>query len=543
MGSSSTSERTCGAFGCCLYEALVGRKVFEEDTVTDTLAAIVKNEPDWTRLPSEIPFRVREVLELCLEKNARKRLRDVGDARIQFERADLDPGFSVKADSKFGRPLKSIAIAVLAALVGGFLVWSLTRPAPPPVTRFTIPIPPFRDLRLVGGRAALSPDGRTLVYVGDLEGRAHLFVRPMEEAEPEPIDGTESASQPFFSPDGQWVAFFARGELKKVRLPGGPPASVAGGVGGSSVGRAFQGGGSWASDGHIFFSEGPLSAGLLRVEASGGVPEQATSADVDAGESHLWPETLLGGKAVLYTASLDAIRRNNIVVHSFETGEKRVLIEDGIAARYIDTGHILFARDGALLAIPFDVDRLEVTGEPFPVVDNLTIDVYGPISRPQFVVSENCTLAYLSDSPGVHRGTLMWVDRQGEATPITDIEQPYLVPRLSPDGRRLALTIVDEETGRRDIWILELARRTLTRFTFGPGDSTDPVWAPDGSSIAFSSRSTGAFALFVKPATGTGDRVALAADERAFLFPRSFSPDGNRLLFDHLGVLAHVYPL
>ena len=526
------------AFGCCLYEALVGRKVFEEDTVTDTLAAIIKNEPDWTRLPSEVPFRVREVLELCLEKNARKRLRDVGDARIQFDRTDPDPGVSVEADSTSGRPLKSIAIAALAALVGGFLVFGLTQPAPPAVTRFTVPIPPLRDLRLVGGRAVLSPDGRTLVYVGEREGgRAHLFARPMQEFEPKPIDGTEGASQPFFSPDGQWVAFFARGELKKVRLSGGPPTSIAAGALGSSAqARVFQGGGSWASDGHIFYSEGLLSVGLLRVEASGGIPEQLTSVDGDAGElAHLWPETLLDGRAVLYTASVDA-SRNNIGVHSLETGERWVLIEDAVAARYIDTGHILFARGGVLLAIPFDVDRLEVTGEAFPVVDNLATDVYGPLSKPQFAVAENGTLAYVSDSPGVRRSTLMWVDRQGEATPITDVEQDYLVPRLSPDGRRLALTLVGEETGRRDIWILELSRQTLTRFTFGPGDSTDPVWAPDGSSIAFSSGSKGAFALLMKPATGTGDPVVLAARERAFLFPRSFSPDGRRLLFDYLGV-------
>jgi serine/threonine protein kinase len=514
------------AFGCCLFESLTGKSPFLGETVTDTIARIVEREPDWKALPQDTPASALRLLRQCLQKNPGRRLRDIGDARLQIEDTAGEPETTTLAST---RPLSwkmTAAVAVLALLVGGFAVWSFTRPQLPPVTRFVIPIPPRNNLTEIGARAILSPGGRLLVYVGTHDGQEHLFLRPMDRLEATPIRGTEGARQPFFSPDGQWVAFYTSSELKKVRITGSPPSTVADGISG------FPGGGSWGADDHIIFSP-DTSAALFRVSAAGGIPEAITTLNADQGErAHRLPELLPGGKAILYTAFVESAHRTNIVVQSLESKEGRVLVEGGMGPRYLSSGHVLFLQEGTLVAVPFDLDRLQVTGMPFPLVENVAVHVYGDRARPQYTVSQDGTLAYLSEQPGFRQGTLMWVDRQGAATSVSDVKRRFLAPRLSPDGRRLAVTVLDGATGGRDIWILELSRGTLTRFTFGPYISTDPVWTPDGGSIAFASRPPGGvFNIFTKSAEATGEPVQLTSYEDARTFPRSWSPDGQKLVY------------
>ena len=284
------------------------------------------------------------------------------------------------------------------------------------------------------------------------------------------------------------------------------------------------------------------------MHASTGDVEEATTLDTERGEiAHYWPELLPGGKALLYTAVIMPSERRDIVGKFLDREESRLLIENGASPRYVRTGHIVFAREGALFAVGFDAERLELTAEPFPfpVIEDVEINAYDNFEAAQFDVSESGTLAYVIDSPDIRGSSLMWVDRQGITTLVTEELGAYMVPRISPDGRRVAFARLDHETGRRDIWVLDLERGSRTRLTLGKGLSTDPEWAPDGRSVAFASNRSGRdFNIFSKDADGTGEEVQLSDHEVGATFPRSYLPDGSGLLFQHennIGIL-HLEP-
>ena len=522
------------AYGCCLFEALTGTKPFAGDNVTDILAAVVRAEPDWSRLPSDTPLHVRNVLRRCLKKKSDERLRDAGDARLLL--CDEDGPVPV-GGARTSLPLpKVVAFTLVAALAGGLIAWNVRREVPDAVMKLATVLPAREDLGLPS-RIALSPDGSKLVY----EDRGGLYLRSLSHLEPRLIPDSASRSAVFFSPDGEWIAFFARTNLVKMRVDGDTPMSLAK----VSFGSRFLFTGTWGEDDSIVISEGYPSA-LLRVHASTGAVEEATTLDTGRGEvAHYWPELLPGGKAFLYTAVIMPSERRDIVGKFLDSEESRLLIENGASPQYVRTGHIVFAREGALFAVGFDAERLEVTAEPFPVIEDVEINVYGNFETAQFDVSESGTLAYVVDSPDIRGSSLVWVDRQGIATLVAEDLGTYMVPRISPDGQRAAFARLDHETGRRDIWVLDLERGSRTRLTLGEGLSTDPVWAPDGRSVAFASNRSGRdFNIFSKDADGTGEEVQLSDHQVGVTFPRSYLSDGSGLLFQHnnnIGIL-HLAP-
>ena len=380
-------------FGCCLYEALTGKSVFLRETVSDTIAAILEGEPDWNAVPESTPWRVRELLRRCLRKDANERLHDIADARIEINDALAEPARSapeaLPARSRAWMPVLVAAIAVVAA-------FSIFRgdPLPQPVKRFVVQLPPGESLADNQNLAnvAMSPDGSLLVYVGArTDGTTGLYSRAMGAFDPEPVPGS-----PFFSPDGEWLGFFADGELKKRRVSGGPVITLCD----APRGR----GASWGPDDTIVFT--PTQGGTLSmVSAAGGAPQVLTTKDVEKNERyHYWPEFLPGGKAVLFTVG--GARQRYVAVHSFETGERHVLLE-GDNGRYVRTGHLVYNVGGSLLVAPFDRSQLRLTGNPIPVLEGVRLQEF---FAAHFTVAGDGTLAYVpGEGVMVRDATLLWL--------------------------------------------------------------------------------------------------------------------------------------
>jgi serine/threonine-protein kinase len=532
------------AFGCVLYEALTGRQAFSGETVSDTIAAILGRDPDWQALPASTPAAIRRLLRRCLERDPKRRLQAVGEARIAIE--DTLSGTAEVGEVR-EPPLQNVSrramlwsLGGLAALSIGVALWTLLR-APSPATRqiarLVVNVPPGD--RLAPGplsHIALSPDGSRLVYVARGVGTNQLYVRPIDRFEAAPIPGTAGAGSPFFSPDGQSVGFFAEGKLKKVSLGGGATLTL--------CGAPNNRGGGWGPDDTIIFAPSIIT-GLFRVSAAGGTPAPLTTVDREKGEfGHRWPETLPGGKAVLFTiltgTSFDDAR---IGVLSLETGERRVLVQGGTYARYVPTGHVVYARAGGLLAVPFDLKRLEVTGPPVSILDGVSMNpTYGSA---EFSISAEGSLAYVPGGSSGGERMLLWVDRTGAAQPLPTPLRSYMSPRLSPDGTRLAVAITGANAG---VWVYDLGRGTLTRLIESPNFITWPIWTPDGKRITFQSAQSAPSSLlstFWMPADGSDAAEPLTTSEK-YRMPGSWSPDGRTLAFTetdpttgfHIGVLT-----
>ena len=382
------------------------------------------------------------------------------------------------------------------------------QPTPPP-NRFVIGLPPDDKINTNG--LALSPDGRTLVYIGNRSGVLQLFRRSMDQLEAVPIPGTEGAQVPFFSPDGQWVGFFTEDKLKKVALAGGPAVTL----------REISGGrwgASWGLDDTIAFSL--PGSGLLRVPAVGGAPQPLIKVEAGQGESHRWPDILPSGKAVLFTVFPGTLEEAHIAVADLETGQHAILLK-GTQPRYVRTGHIVFARPGSLWAIPFDADRLELTGAPAPLLEDIQVNGGGLAN---YATADDGSLGYLSGAPA-RQVTMVWVDRKGMAEPLEAPPRAYTQPEFSPDGRQLTVTIQREEGGKDHIWVYDLPRGALTRLTF-EGDNHASFWTPDGKRIAFRSTREGRSNLFWKPADGSAPEERLTTSEY-YQQGGSFSPDGK----------------
>jgi len=493
------------SFGCVFYEALTGRKAFSGETVSDILAAILEKEPDWTALPARTPVKIRDLLRRCLQKDPHRRQQHIGDARIEID----EP-----SESPVTVPRRGYVPWAMAALVSGIALWSLLRPVAEPkrsVSRLTVNLPPEQALTWANDPSvALSPDGRRLVFVGGSGSDRRLYVRPINQLEARPIPGTEGATTAFFPPDGDWLGFYTEGgKVKKVRLEGGVPITL--------CDAENPWGASWGPDDAILFAPDGGS-GLSRVSTSGGVASVMSTLDPSQDElSHRWPEILPDGKTVLFTI-LAARGVSRIGVLSLETRKHRVLLEGGSFARYIPTGHLAYVREGALWAAAFDLERLEVTGEPVPILEGVgTRPTFGTA---HFALSRDGTLAYV---PGVAaERTLVSVDRAGAASPITAEHRPYAQPALSPDGEKLAL-VVEE-----NLWVYDIARDTLTRVTFDAGEQRRPVWSPDGTRLAF--RKSDPNSIFWQSADGSGAAERLTTEERT-MRPTSWSPDGKTLAY------------
>jgi Tol biopolymer transport system component len=409
---------------------------------------------------------------------------------------------------------------LLGAVIASVLTWNL-RPSNSlqPVSRTVITLPPGQQLAGLdsGPAVALSPDGTHLAYVAQQGGTQQLYLRAMDSLEARPIPGTEGGVSPFFSPDGQWVGFFSGGKLKKISMSGGAALTL-----GVAVNPS---GANWGSQGMIAFAPATVGA-LQQVLDAGGTPQPLTR--LEKGEiSQRWPEFLPGGKAVLFAAGPTAVNFTNarVAVQSVGTGERRNLVEGGMNPRYAPSGHLVYAQGGNLMAVPFDPQRLTTTGVAVPVVEGV---LQSPVSgAAQYSFSATGSLVYVPGGVQSAQNKLGWVSRNGAEQLLAAPVHAYLGPRLSPDGRRVAVTITEQES---HVWLYDLGRGALTRFTFEGNANNGPVWTPDGKRIAFNSNREGATNIFWQLADGSGGLERLTTSEYIHA-PMSWSPDGQLLAF------------
>jgi serine/threonine-protein kinase len=498
------------AFGVVLYELLTGERLFDGETITDALAAVLTREPDL----GKVPEKVRRLLRSCLEKDPKRRLRDIADwtTCLYDDAAQALPrgrfsGFSW---------LLTTTLAVAAAVLG-LAFWRATRPLDHPLMRLSVDLGPSA-LTGTDTTVVISPDERRVVFPArGADGKQQLATRLLDQAEPTPLQGTEGGFDPFFSPDSQWIGFFAGGQLKKTSVLGGAPVILCPAI----VAR----GASWGEDGNIVANLGNLG-GLFVFPSGGGVPKQLTKLPRDE-VSHRWPQVLPGAQAVLFTAGPTNVAHENdsIEAVSLKTGKVTVLVRGGYYGRYVpdrsvQDGYLLYVHEGALFGMRFNPARLEVRGAPVPVISDVAADPAN--GGGQFDFSESApgagTLAYLAGKSSAPTVRLAWLDGAGKMQPLAATPGVYQQPRISPDGERVAFS------DGASILVYDTERDTTTRLTSAPG--AGPVWAPDGRHIVF----RGPGRIYWMRSDGAGEPQQLL-DDKGFMAPWSFSPGGDRLAY------------
>jgi serine/threonine-protein kinase len=531
------------AFGCVLYEMLTGRRPFdppeqsdEGHDVTAILARILEHEPDFDALPASTPVPVRRLVRRCLEKDRRRRLPAIGVARLELDDALSAPavGDSMAAPPYRARvaPAWIVAAALTAAsVVAGLAYWQWPSTPSRLSVRASIPLVERVGFGILGQQPAfaISPDGTRVVYRTGSGGP--LYSRLLNEAESSAIAGTDGALNPVFSPDGRWLAFFVGPALKKVSFAGGAVVTVA------TLPRYIdaQGyrGAAWSDDGTIAFIAS-TGGSLFGVSDRGGEPKPLTTVDRNGGEwSHRWPHFLPGGRAILFTVkskNLQSFDAAQIVVRSLDTGEQHPVAQGG-SAQYLPTGHLVYARAGALYAVRFDASRLAVTGAPVKVADGIM--THPDTGAAQVAISRTGTLVYAAGDARTAERPLLWVDRSGASRPVTPRQAPFWWPRISPDGRRIAVTI---DGAFSKLWVLDVERGTFSRASQVAGDQDRSQWMPDGVHLTFAAvtTETGAVRLFSDRSDGTGSGQLLV-DSSETPFPLGWSPDGRNLLYCQVG--------
>ncbi len=505
------------SLGGVLYEMLTGQRAFPGRSQLSVASAILEKEPaPITSTKPLTPPGLDHAIKKSLAKHPDERWQSASDLASELKwiseggsQVTLAPTAAKGTRARWRGVILSLSTLLLVAVIASLATWNL-KPSPPPpsVSRFTITLPQGQQLAGLesGPAVALSPDGIHLAYVARQGAVQQLYVRVMDSLEARPIPGTEGASEPFFSPDGQWLGFFAGGKLKKVLVSGGPALTL---------GDGFQPrGASLGSQGTIAFAPSWAST-IQQVSDAGGTP-QALTHFAKGENSHRWPEFLPGGRAVLFSAALTSSTWVNpqVAVHSIANGERRNLVQLGTSPHYALSGHLLYAHAGTLMAAPFDPQRLELTGAAVPVVEGVMQSAI--TGAAQYGLSATGLLVYVPGSIQADQRRLVWVTRSGADQPIAAPARSYRIPRLSPDGRRVVVAIDDEGA---QTWLYDLSREALTRLTLGGTVNQGPVWAPDGKRVAFQSNREGTINLFSQLADGSGGLERLTNSD--------FSPAGN----------------
>lgn len=497
------------SFGCVVYETLCGAPPFMADTASDTLAAILKDEPDWSVVAGPPPLQ--RLLRRCLQKDPQSRLRDIADARLEIEELLLETSASRPVASRTWpakmrrwhvRALMGGLLALVATVITIGLWWSWPRPALPAPARVAILLPPGH--RLVMGSApvlALSPDGQRLVYAAATPGRlTALYLRPLDRFEASPLPGTEAASAPFFSPDGRWVGFYASDGIQRVSLDGGAPLRI--------CAAPPISGAAWLTDGTIVFGTTLAGDGLWRVSADGGTAEPLTTPERAQGEiQHRYP-LALPDSTIAFTVVTDNGAVGAVLPPGARTWGKLPQVQPAGGIQWASGGHLVTSQGMSLLAIPFDMTTGDVSGSPVPLSER-TIATAG--DGTPFAVAQSGTLAYVPGRTAAPSRALMLVDRDGRATPLGVTPGAFVHPRFSPDNRWLAVTI-ETDTGS-DVWLQDQARSTRSRLTAGDR-SGFAVWSPDSGAVGFHATRLGPWTLYARPVDGSTPAESLVAGAR-----------------------------
>jgi len=531
-------EQACGkpvdrrtdvwAFGCVLFETLAKRRTFSGDTMTQVLAAVLEKEPDWSALPPSLPENVRALLRRCLTKDRHRRLRDIGDARLELEEAltvRTAPGAAPSAGRRVPWAAVATALAVGIAGIGAWAWLQMRTPAAPAVVRFAHQLPPGHTMT-PGWNPNLmfSPDGTSLAFDYEVDGVATAFQRPINALEQKLLGGVKNLGAPIYSPDGRWVAMVDAMDqkLKKVAVGGGAPVPL--------VTTDMYGRGDWGRDGFIYFTDRYPGA-IQRIPENGGAPQPVTALNTQKREfTHRHAQVLPGGKAIIFTvvaAGMETYNDARIELQTLDTKQRRILIQNGFGPRYSPSGHIVYANAGSLYAVPFNLGTLEVTGLPVKVIDGVQMSTN--TGAADFDVSAAGDLAYV---PGVAEGgerTLVWVDRKGNAEAMSLQPRSYLFPRISPDGKSI---VVEVEGATHNLYSYDLARTVMTQLTTD-GLSHAPLWTPDSQNICYRSWKAGTMTMWSMPADQSrqGVRLTTVGARQSAV---SVSSDGRYLAYNQM---------
>ncbi len=520
------------AFGAVVYEMATGKRAFEGKSQASLMVAIMEREPPaMSSLQPMTPPALDRVMQKCLRKDRDDRwqsARDVTDELKWITEGGSHAGISLPTATPKGIPairrrplILALGSLLLGLVIASLATWNLKPSPPQPVTRTVINLPPGQQLAGLdsGPAVALSSDGTRLAYVARQGGTQQIYLRAMDSAETRPIPGTEGAINPFFSPDGQWVGFFAARRLMKVSVSGGAALILSD--------AANPRGANWDSQGVIAFAPTNVSV-IQQIPDAGGAAQPLTRLANPEG-SHRWPEFLPGGKALLFaagTATGGNWNNARIAVQSVKTGERLNLIQGVMYPRYAFSGHLVYAQGGSLMAVPFDPQRMTTTGTAVPVVEGVL--QFPSSGAAQYSFSGTGSLVYVLGGAQAIQRRLVWVSRNGSEQPLAAAANAYLNPRISPDGRRVAVAVAEQET---QTWLYDLSRETLTRLTFGGNQNYNPVWTPDGKRIAFESNRDGPYNVYWQLADGSGGLEQLTTFKDYNHAPMSYSSDGQLLAF------------
>jgi serine/threonine protein kinase len=545
-GRGADKRSDVWSFGCVLYEMLAGKRPFEGEDVSDTLAAVLRADPDWAALPKSLPASTELLVRRCLERDRRRRIGDVSTIRFLLD--EQGPAFAApratgqpESAGRFRSAKSAVAAGVLAivgAVLGASIAWNM-RPAstPPIVTRFPVALGEGQQFTNGGDQViAISPDGTKIAYAAN----RRLYLRSMSDLGAQPIRGTDvNPRRPMFSPDSASLAFFSPDDraLKRIAISGGAPVTVT-----SLDSPNAPYGGTWTGDFMVFGLAGGSHHGVVRVPAGGGTLD--VIAKINADEYAAAPQLLPDGEHLLFTLGSTTTRgigggvtdrwdRAKIVVQALRTGERKTIVDGGSDGRYVNTGHLLYALGGVVYAVRFDLSKLQVIGGPIPVVEGVLRAAAGNTGNSgaaQFSVSGNGSLVYVPGPVSLSgaQNILAMIDRQGTIDPLKLPPGGYRDPRFSPDGKQLA--VVTDDGKEAVVWVYDLSGATSMRRLTLAGSSRYPVWSPNGQRIAFQSERDGDVGVFSQLADGSGVAERLTKPEQGVAYaPESWAPDGKRL--------------